>query len=294
MYLKLFRGAGMAETMAQVRMDLGADALILNSRRVSCGVEITAAVEPISEPAFLESDRFAALARHGVPSGLHSALLHGDLEVAIAQILRFGPLPLSPHERPLMLAGPPGAGKTLTTARLATRMVMSGIAPTVITTDGKRAGATEQLAAFTRLLKVPLLVASTPESLIRALTQRRDGAPVLIDTAGSEPREADHAEELKGLAIATNAHIALVLPAGLDPGEAAELAVAHAECGATYLIATRLDLARRLGGVIAAAAASHLFLAEAGIGPGAADGLVPFTPSILAAGLRHFGDKKNA
>jgi flagellar biosynthesis protein FlhF len=294
MRLKLFRGASMAETIAQVRTELGADALILNSRRVSGGVEITAAVEPASKPVFQEFDRLAALARHGVPLGLYSALLQGDLEVAIARTLRFGSLPLDAHERPVMLTGPPGAGKTLTTARLATRMVMSGIAPTVITTDGKRAGATEQLAAFTRLLKVPLLVASNPESLIRALTQRRDGAPVLIDTAGSEPREADHAEELKGLANATNAHIALVLPAGLDPGEAAELAVAHAECGAAYLIATRLDLARRLGGVIAAAAASHLFLAEAGIGPGAADGLVPFTPSILAAGLRHFGDKKNA
>ena len=294
MRLKLFRAAGMAEAIAQVRTELGADALILNSRRVSGGVEITAAVEPLSEPVLLEPDRLAALAWHGVPLGLNSALLQGDLEVAFAHVLRFGPLPLNPHERPVMLTGPPGAGKTLTTARLATRLVMSGIAPTVITTDGKRAGATEQLAAFTRLLNVPLLVASNPGSLTRALTQRRDGAPALIDTAGSDPREADQAEELKGLATAANAHVALVLPAGLDPGESADLAVAHAECGATYLVATRLDLTRRLGGVIAAAAASHLLLAEAGIGPGAADGLVPFTPAILAARLCHFGDKRNA
>jgi flagellar biosynthesis protein FlhF len=294
MRLRLFRAAGMAEAIAQVRTELGADALILNSRRVSGGIEITAAIESQSEPVLLEPDLLAALAWHGVPSGLHSALVHGDLEIAIAQTLRFGALPLRAYERPVMLTGPPGAGKTLTAARLATRLVMSGVAPMVITTDGKRAGGAEQLAAFTRLLSVPLLVASNPTSLSRALTQRRDGAPVLIDTAGTEPRESSQAEDLKELAHTANAHTALVLPAGLDPGEAADLAIAHVECGAMFLIATRLDLTHRLGGVIAAAAASHLQLAEAGIGPGAADGLVPFTPSILAARLYRFGDRNNA
>jgi flagellar biosynthesis protein FlhF len=294
MRLKLFRAAGMAEAMAQVRTELGTDALILNTRKVAGGIEVTAAVEPRSDPIPQESDRVAALSWHGVPLSLHPLLARGDLEVAIADALRFGPIPLEPYERPVMLAGPPGAGKTLTTARLATRLVMSGIAPMVITTDGRRAGATEQLAAFTRLLSVPLLVASNCASLSRALTQRRDGAPVLIDTAGVDPREADEAEELKDLATTASAHVTLVLPAGLDPGEAADLAIAHAGCGAMFLIATRLDLAHRLGGVVAAAAASHLLLAEAGIGPGAADGLIPFTPSILAARLCRFGERNNA
>jgi flagellar biosynthesis protein FlhF len=186
-----------------------------------------------------------------------------------------------------MLTGPPGAGKTLTTVRLATRLVMSGTAPLVISTDAKRAGATEQLAAFTRLLGVPLLVASQQASLARALMQRTDGAPVLIDTAGADPREPAQAEELRSLAAIAGANIVFVLPAGLDPAEAAELAVAHAECGATSLIATRLDVAHRLGGIVAAAAAARLALVEAGIGAGAADGLVPFTPSLLAARLSH-------
>ncbi len=51
------------------------------------------------------------------------------------------------------------------------------------------------------------------------------------------------------------------------------------------LVATRLDLARRLGGVLAAAARTGLALTEAGIGPGAADGLLPLTPEWLAARL---------
>jgi flagellar biosynthesis protein FlhF len=285
MQLKLFRAAGMAQAMAQVRAALGPDALILNTRNVPGGIEITAALEPETEPLQTDPARLAMLAWHGVPRELHPALAHGDLETAIAGVLVFGDLLLAAHAPPVMLTGPPGAGKTLTAVRLATRLVMRGTAPLVITTDGKRAGATEQLAAFTRLLGVPLLVASHPVSLARALLQRTDGAPVLIDTAGADPREAAQAEELRGLAATAGAEVALVLPSGLDPAEAAELAVAHAECGATSLIVTRLDLAHRLGSVIAAAAASRLPLVEAGIGPGAADGLVAFTPSLLAARL---------
>jgi flagellar biosynthesis protein FlhF len=294
MQLKLFRAAGMAEAMAKVRADLGPDALILNTRTVPGGIEITAALEPETEPVLPDPGRIATLTWHGVPRELHAALAHGDLDIAIAGTLAFGELPLAAHEPPLMLCGPPGAGKTLTAARLATRLVMRGTAPLVITTDGKRAGATEQLAAFTRLLGVPLLVASHPVSLARALLQRTAGAPLLIDTAGADPRAAGQAEELRGLAATAGAIMALVLPSGLDPAEAAELAVAHAECGAACLIVTRLDLAHRLGSVIAAAAASRLPLVEAGIGDGAADGLVPFTASLLAARLTRAQGKHHA
>jgi flagellar biosynthesis protein FlhF len=76
----------------------------------------------------------------------------------------------------------------------------------------------------------------------------------------------------------------LVLPAGLDPAEAADQAQAYLASGARLLVATRLDLVRRLGGILAAAG-SGLALAEAGIGPGAADGLLPITPAWLAARL---------
>jgi flagellar biosynthesis protein FlhF len=296
MRLKLFRAPDMAAAMAQVRVELGSEALILNTRRVPGGVEITAALEPDAEPEPSPPDpaRLADLIWHSVPEHLHPTLAHGGLTDAIARAIPFGTLNLNPNEQPLMLTGPPGAGKTLTTVRLATRLVLAGTAPMVITTDGKRAGATEQLAAFTRLLGVPLLVASNPVSLARALTQRRDGAPVLIDTAGIDPYDPAQAEALKHLATSADAHVVLVLPAGLDPAEAADQAQAHALCGAVSLIATRLDIARRLGGVIAAASASRLPLTEAGIGPGAADGLIPFTPSLLAARLTRSEGKNDA
>lgn len=289
MRLKLFRAPTVAAAMSQVRAAFGADALILGTRHLPDGVEVTAALEPDhAAPAPPDPARLAALRFHGVPEGLHPALDHGSLEDALSEALAFAPLPLGPADPPLLLVGPPGAGKTLTTVRLATRLVMTGTPPMVITADDQRAGATEQLAAFTRLLRINLVVASHPLTLSRALS-RRGAEPALIDGPGTDPFDPAAAADLRALAGATNATMVLVLPAGLDTAEATDLALAYAEIGARSLIITRLDLARRVGAVVAAAAAARLPLTEAGIGPDAAGGLTPLTPAFLATRIMQNG-----
>jgi flagellar biosynthesis protein FlhF len=284
--LKIYRAPTAAEAIGKIRTELGADALILNTRRVADGVEITAALEPREPPRIPppEPNAVAALQFHGVPEALAQRLSGVSLRGALAAQLGFEALPLQRGGPPLLLAGPPGAGKTLTVARLATRLVMNGTTPLVVTADGRRAGATEQLAAFTRLLGLNLVVASHPVALARAIAARAEGAPALVDLPGSDPFLAQEREELSLLAATAAGRLVAVLPAGLDPAEAADLAAAYAEAGARLLVATRLDLARRIGGVLAAADAG-LALAEAGISPGAADGLVPLTPDLLAGRL---------
>jgi flagellar biosynthesis protein FlhF len=285
MRLKLFRAPAMAQAMARVRAELGEDAMILATRRVGDGVEVTAALEPedLTSPLELaDPGRLAVLDFHGIPGALHAALRQGELATALANAIPFGTLPLGGS--PLLLVGPPGAGKTLTVARLATRLVMSGVLPLVITADGKRAGATEQLAAFTKLLGISLIVACHPVTLGRALTRRQNAEPVMVDTPGCDAFDPAQMEELAALAATANAAMVLVLPAGLDPAEATDQARAYAAVGARLLVATRLDLVRRLGGILAAASVG-LALTETGIGPGAADGLLPITPAWLAARL---------
>jgi flagellar biosynthesis protein FlhF len=298
MRLKLFRAATMAEAMRLVRREMGPDALMLSSRRVAEGVEITAgldaaaqalptpepAPEPPPEPKPTPPAHDETLAWHGASPTLRRRLRAGPLPFALAAALRFGPLPLAAGGAPVLLAGPPGAGKTLTAARLATRLVMAGTKPLIVTADGQRAGAAEQLAAFTRVLGLDLLVASRPAALRQALARRAEGAPMLVDAPGTDALNPSDRAAIAELAGEIGAAIALVIPAGADPGEAAETAAALAESGARLLVATRLDVSRRLGSVLAAAEAG-LALAEAGIGPGAADGLVPFTPALLAARL---------
>ncbi len=288
MRLKLYRARDVAAAMAQVRAELGADALILSTRRVGEGVEVTAALEtPASAAPAMAADsaREAMLAWHGVPAALARGLLGGTLAGALRDGFGFAPLPLAPGEAPLLLAGPPGSGKTLTAAKLATQLVLAGHAPLVITADGKRAGAIEQLAAFTRLLGLQLVVAHDPLTAARALTRRQGTAPVILDGPGTDPFDPAQRDELAALAGSIAARTALVLPAGLCPAEAGELGGAFAATGATLLVATRLDLARRLGGILAAADAGGLALAAGGNSPGAADGLVPLTPESLAERL---------
>jgi len=290
MRLKIFHGANMAEAMTQIRAELGADAIILEQRRTRLGVEVTAALEPEEPLLILPAFRPVSLSLsgpldfHNLPSDMVQTLATAPLPQSLAEALVFMPLPLG-RERPLLLAGPPGAGKTLTTAKLTARMVLQVDAPLVITTDGQRAGAVEQLAAFTRVLGVTLAVAPTPAVLAKALAHRNHGQPVLIDTAGCDPFNENQARQLRQLAVQAGADIVLVLPAGLDASEAADLARAFAALGAQHLLPTRLDVARRLGGIVMAAKAGPLALTEAGIGPEVADGLEALTPEGLASRL---------
>ncbi|MCA3376473.1 MAG: GTPase [Roseomonas sp.] len=290
MRVKLFQAATIAEAMAQIRAELGADAIILEQHRTRHGIEVTAALEP-DEPLLIQPLTTAAplaapgpLDFHNIPQELLQLLARTPLQQSLAEALSFAPLP-SGRERPLLLCGPPGVGKTLTVAKLTARLVLAGAPPLVITTDGQRAGAVEQLAAFTRVLGVTLAVAPTPAMLAKALTHRNPGQPVLIDTAGCNPFNADQARQLHQLVIQAGADMALVLPAGLDAAEAGDLARAFAALGARHLLPTRLDAARRLGSVLMAAKAGPLSLTEAGIGPEVADGLETLTPEGLASRL---------
>nr|WP_321984944.1 GTP-binding protein [uncultured Lichenicoccus sp.] len=325
--------------MAQIRAELGPDALILSDRSRDGQVEVTAALEtdetptlrpralppsslhdlepfspgiirapqptprlPTVQPSGPTAPRAAApapglaaaLAWHGLPPSLAAILCEGPLDAQCARVFRFTQLPLGAHDAPLLLAGPAGGGKTLTAARLATRLVLSGQRPLVVTADGQRAGAVEQLAAFTRLLGLTLVAAHTPKILARALERRDPGQPVLIDAPGLDPGDPHQAAELRSLLEASGATLALVLPCGLDPGEAQDVAAVHAAFDARALIATRTDVSRRLGGILSACAATGLPLAEAGISSSAADGLAPVTPAFLAERLRTGGPSMQA
>lgn len=286
MRLKVYQAPNMGAAMALVRNELGAEAVILATSASDSGVEITAGVEaPASPlPAAPDPATESALRWHGTPAPLAAKLARHDLATAIQSEFAFSDLPCGPDDAPLLFVGPPGAGKTFTVARLITRLVLAGQRPYVITADGKRAGAAEQLAAFTRLLGLTLIAVDEPLPLARALARRPDCAPVIIDTPGIDPANPTDAALLRDLASTAQGALALVLPSGLDPADAQELAEGFHRLGTTLLVATRLDLSRRLGGILAAASAG-LALTEAGIGAGVADGLRQLSPEFLSERL---------
>jgi flagellar biosynthesis protein FlhF len=285
MRLRVFHARNATLALTAVREALGEDAVVLSTRRVGGGVEVTAALD-LAEPELIEpepdpTDTSPELTRHNLAPGVAAGFIGQDLAAALAARLSFAPLPL---DRPILLVGPPGAGKTLTCAKLAARAKMAGHAPIVVTADGARAGAVEQLAAFTRLLRLTLAVAALPEALAKALCAREPGQMALVDGFGCDPFDEAQAERLHRLIRAADAVPVLVLPAGLDAEESAEIARAFHMLGARHLLPTRLDMARRLGGVLSAACIG-LALTEAGIGPQVAHGLQPLSPQWLATRL---------
>lgn len=233
------------------------------------------------------------LSHHGAPGAMTERLAHAaatkvvrDPAVALAGAMdaefTFQPVPSTRDSRPLMLIGPPGGGKTLTTAKLAARGVMAGHSVGVVTTDAKRAGAIEQLAAFTRVLKIDLQTATTPSELAEAIVRLDGHDAVYIDSAAVNPFLDSDMRAMKGLIRAAGADPLLVLPAGGDALEAADMAQAFADAGAGRMVVTRLDVTRRLGGMLAAAETSRLSFSGVSITPRVSKGLSPISAVSLA------------
>ncbi|MBP9218445.1 MAG: flagellar biosynthesis protein FlhF [Sterolibacterium sp.] len=95
------------------------------------------------------------------------------------------------------LVGPTGVGKTTTTAKLAARCVVRHGADRIalLTTDGYRIGAHEQLRIYGRILGVPVHVVRDGEDLRHTLSDLRDKHMVLIDTVGMSQRDRMVAEQ---------------------------------------------------------------------------------------------------
>jgi flagellar biosynthesis protein FlhF len=113
------------------------------------------------------------------------------------------------------LVGPTGVGKTTTTAKLAARCVVRYGADklALLTTDGYRIGAHEQLRIYGRILGVPVHVVRDSEDLRRTLTELRGKHMVLIDTVGMSQRDRMVAEQAAMLMRAGDVRRLLLLNA---------------------------------------------------------------------------------
>jgi flagellar biosynthesis protein FlhF len=233
-----------------------------------------------------------AFAFHGIAGGLCQRLVASArrfagegaaiaLGAAIDEAFAFQPINERLQRRPLVLVGPPGVGKTIACAKLLTRALGCGRKALAITTDVRRAGGIEQLQAFTRILGLELITADGGNALAAAV-RAAAGTLVIVDTAGTSPLSDGELRALAALLAAIDAEPVLVLAAGGDVAEQAETAVAFAPLAVRRLFATRLDVARRLGGLLAAADAAGLAFCDVSISPDVADGLAAINPVALA------------
>ena len=232
----------------------------------------------------------AVLHFHGAGPALVQAVLgkrrRGEaaslLTAGLKAALKFARLP-DPARSRLMLIGPPAAGKTTMMAKLAAR----GRAPaaTVLSTDGERPGGIAQLADPMHVLGIE------PERLDPDTAPPQIAGPLLVDTAGGAA-EAGFAA-LGDLARTLSVEPVLVLPATIDVDEARKFAEAARSIGADKLLITRLDMARRLGGPLAAAE-TGLALVGGSVTPNFAYGLKPLGAAALAGHLLRLAEQRAA
>lgn len=308
MRLMTFTAASMAEAMQAVRAKLGDDAVIVSTQRHrrGRGVRLTAAIDDGSvderelvemveagqDPLGSEDKIKEALDYHGVPKRITSSLMwsaaqsdaanvaHG-LELGLAEIFKFDPLPILP-KKPVMVIGPPGVGKTVSLAKLAARVKLAGSKAHVITTDTIKAGAIAQLAAFTRLLEQPLDNVDSPKDLREAMLAAEPGSRIFIDSPGTNPFNPSEMADLAKFLQAADIEPLLILAAGGDSMEMAETAEMFKPLKPKKVLFTRLDTARRLGSLLAAAYAGNLSCGLVSITPFVTNGVVEVDAGAMA------------
>ncbi len=303
----------MNEAMAMVREELGPDAIIISTHRSERGrgVQVMAAIDelPEDEAELLQSindgDRpkqatsansddpiFDALVYHGVPENPGLALLHAAhafdgatpveaLTGAIDAYFTFDPLE-QPADGIIVLVGPPGSGKTSVTAKLAARAAMGEQKILVATTDTVKAGAIHQLKAYTKVLDQELITINAAKSM-RSVTKLADGrVAMFVDTPGTNPYDPGEVSDLRAFLEDPRIEPVLVLAAGGDPEDSAEIATVFADLGCRRMIVTRLDATRRIGSILAAAFGADIAIAEISVSPSIARGLKTIGPANLA------------
>jgi flagellar biosynthesis protein FlhF len=100
------------------------------------------------------------------------------------------------------LVGPTGVGKTTTTAKLAARCVLRHGASklALVTTDGYRIGAHEQLRIYGRILGVSVHLVKDGDDLRHTLAELSHKHMVLVDTMGMSQRDRMVTEQIGMLA----------------------------------------------------------------------------------------------
>jgi len=154
--------------------------------------------------------------------------------------------------RIIALVGPTGVGKTTTTAKLAAMYALNrGNKVALITMDIFRVGAVEQLKTYTKIMGIPLEVASTPKELERAVERHADCDLILIDTAGRSHKDSDKLEEMKGFLETTiQSDIYLCLSATTKDRELEEILNRFSIFPISKVVFTKLDECESVGCIV--------------------------------------------
>ncbi len=303
MRIKIFTAKTVALAMADVRREIGTDAVIIQveepTRKIPARVVAAIEQAAVQHRADMIIDalpdfpgqKFAQLLRfHGVDDAVAASLQNSAesfaadsmtdrLVQALEMRLQFRTISLRVQTSALLI-GQPGQGKSLTVMRLAAAAKHAGRTVRIITLDGASAGAVAQLEPFCAALDISLQAALPVDISVG------DGDQLtLVDTAGLNPYALADMEALSHLLAQTRIEPIWVTACGADSGELLEQARIFSALGARRVIATRADSCRRFGALINLLAQGNVALAGLSASPFMADPLVGGSAVSLAQKL---------
>jgi len=322
MHLKRFRGETVRDALTRVREALGPDALVLSTQMVQARgwrgmmggreVEIAAAVErEVSEvrparqeprqvpadtvpdtlsglAARLESAGFAADVARTVKPAAGTRLRQGATAEAVRRAVTEWAVPFVAADDSYaaieVFVGPPGAGKTTTVAKIAAQeRARGGARLRLVSADGFRVGAVEQLRLYAEIIGAPFAAARSAVDLDRALVS--GAGPVLVDTAGRSPKDGAARDVLAVLKRARGVRTHLVVPAGSSAREVSRLLALHADATLDRIILTKVDEAESSAPLASVLRDAGLRVSYLGVGQRVPDDLLRATPAHLTAAL---------
>jgi flagellar biosynthesis protein FlhF len=162
--------------------------------------------------------------------------------------------------RILVLVGPTGVGKTTTIAKLAAAYGVRGwgkepLRVVMITIDGYRIAAREQLEKYGDIMKIPVAFVSDETELRKTIAFYQDAADlILVDTIGKSPRDAAELGRMKQLldACGPSAEAHLAITAGSKHSDIRDILRQFAPFNYQAVAITKLDETVRVGNVISA------------------------------------------
>jgi flagellar biosynthesis protein FlhF len=317
MHLKRYRRETVKEALRAVREDLGPNALILSTRMVAAMgvrgwfgarvVEVTAAAERptmsesrhVNEPVASKGDRSIdevvarlqaigldpVLARD-VAKALPINRRRGATLETIRETLELQLAPLAADDdefAPIeVFVGPPGVGKTTTIAKIAAQeRARHGERLGLLSADGFRVGAIEQLRLYADILGTPLKVARTPGELESAL--RGSKRPMLLDTAGRSASDEVSREMLRVLAGRKDVRTHLVLAANTPTSVVRRTLDRFEDARPSRLVITKLDEAESIAPIVSLMRDRNLPISYLGTGQAVPEDLERATAPTLAA-----------
>lgn len=319
MIIKTFTAPSMIEAMALIREELGENAVILSSQKTAEGNRITAALEEdgeenkelnpsesIGESFFLkktltkDEEKILRSITEAVDFHKLSAELKKKIEeqaslniekttlktfeTALENVFNFAKLPNTKLPKVFMLLGAHGAGKTMAVAKLATKMRMEKFAVGIISTDFVKPGAISELESIAKILNTPFAKAKTYMDLSDKLALLKESCDfIYIDTPGVNPLDKNSMAGVANLSITPDITKILVTEAGLDVDDAIEAVAAfQAYTSPEFILPTKIDVARRLGSVLAQAYTANLKFCDISLRSSLVRSICPITPLSLA------------